>query len=232
MWGARMMMRFFKYVQKYSLYFFFIHNHIFKKSTRWHAIIFIVCALFSLGLMSINPAIAGQSPRSQNSLDKAFDFVPRNPLAAHIRFCLIYADQCLVHDDKRDPLRDTQQNFNEALKVNWSVNRAITPKADEEFDSWDVDVEEGDCEDYALQKRKNLIEMGWPSSALRLAITRTPHGTIHAVLLVTISETDFVLDNLTSRILTWNETSYEFLMIQDKDDPTAWHDVVFRDVLG
>jgi hypothetical protein len=34
----------------------------------------------------------------------------------------------------------------------------------------------GDCEDFALMKRKLLIERGWPSSALLLTAALTPQG--------------------------------------------------------
>jgi len=182
-------------------------------------------ALAMAGSVAATPLWAGEPIRQVNVIETAVKLAPRRPLIAHVRFCLFYADQCVVRGDRRDPARSAADHFNEALQVNWAVNRAITPRPDEGFDSWDVDVTEGDCEDYALQKRKDLIALGWPTSALRIAIARTTDGLYHAVLLVEIGGVDYALDNLTSRVLPWSKTPYTFLMLQDRADPRAWHTV-------
>ncbi|MGY6704380.1 transglutaminase-like cysteine peptidase [Roseinatronobacter sp.] len=183
-------------------------------------------------IMTITSATAGQAPQRRASIDQSFNFVPRRPMLAHVRFCKIYASQCDIYRDRRPHNRSPQDDLNAVIKVNWSVNRAITPVEEIGFDSWDINVAQGDCEDFALQKHKELIALGWPTDALRLAVTRTPRGTVHAVLLVTINGSDFVLDNLSSRVLRWHETPYEFLIIQDKHDPKAWHDIIIADLTG
>lgn len=171
------------------------------------------------------PLWSAEPMRQTNVIEASVTLTPRRPLIAHVRFCLFYADQCVVRSDRRDPAHSAADHFAEALRVNWSVNRAITPVADEGFDSWDINVTEGDCEDYALQKRKELIDLGWPSSALRIAIARTNNGLYHAVLLAEIGGVDHALDNLTSRVLPWSETPYTYIMVQDRADPRAWHSV-------
>ena len=105
------------------------------------------------------------------------------------------------------------------------MNRTIKPVPDEGFDSWDVGVTEGDCEDYALLKRKELIELGWPTSALRIAVVRTVDALYHAVRLARIGGVDYALDNLTSRVVPWSEAPYTFVFLQDRSDPHAWHRV-------
>lgn len=171
------------------------------------------------------PLWSAEPMRQANVIEASTQLTPRRPLIAHVRFCLFHADQCVVRSDRRDPAHSAADHFAEALRVNWSVNRAITPVADEGFDSWDIDVTEGDCEDYALQKRKELIDLGWPTSALRIAIARTTDGLYHAVLLAEIGGVDYALDNLTSRVLPWFETPYTYIFLQDRADPRAWHRV-------
>ncbi len=171
---------------------------------------------------SVLPAHAAMEPRI---IDNSVSLTPRRPLLAHVRFCLLYDGQCDVYRDRRDPAMRVQDHWNEAQRVNLAVNRSIRPKPDEGFDSWDINVTEGDCEDYALQKRADLLALGWPSDHLRIAIVRTTEGVPHAVLLVRIGGLDYVLDNLTARVLPWNETGHRFLMLQDRHDPRAWHTI-------
>ena len=159
------------------------------------------------------------------AIEQAVTLSPRRPFLAHVRFCLIHPEQCQTHVDRRDPARSAQDHFNEILRVNWAVNRAMTARPDEGGDSWDIHVSEGDCEDFALQKRADLIALGWPTDRLRLAITRLPGGGGHAVLLVRIAGVDYVLDNLSSRVRPWDETPYEYLMLQGHGGPRAWHDI-------
>lgn len=55
----------------------------------------------------------------------------------------------------------------------------------------------GDCEDYAIAKYVTLKALGWPSSRLRVAVVRdTVRDLAHSVLIVTLNEAHWVLDNL------------------------------------
>jgi predicted transglutaminase-like cysteine proteinase len=162
------------------------------------------------------------------TIEHAVNLTSRRPLLAHVRFCIHYEEQCDAYRDRRDPTRSSRDHFIELLRVNRTVNRAISPRPDRGVDSWDINVTEGDCEDYALQKRAELIDRGWPSEALRIAVVRLRNGVYHAVLLVQVGDTDFVLDNLTSQILPWDRAPYRFLMLQDRANPRSWHNVAPR----
>lgn len=83
------------------------------------------------------------------------------------------------------------------IEVNRLVNNAITPREDRDAqgnpdDYWATPIASagagqkvaGDCEDYALEKRRILIPRGVSPEALSLAVVRTNWGDIHAVLLV------------------------------------------------
>lgn len=87
-------------------------------------------------------------------------------------------------------LRDTSDERQYGLADYWA---APTPGADGRL--------RGDCEDYALLKRARLIAEGVPARALSIALADTPWGARHAVLLVAVDGDEFVLDNLTPRLL-------------------------------
>lgn len=90
--------------------------------------------------------------------------------------------------------------------VNQSVNRDVKKASDLDLygqpEYWAlprlVDGKlYGDCEDYALEKRRQLIAAGVPESALSLAVAVTSRGEGHAVLMISLKSGDWVLDNLT-----------------------------------
>jgi len=174
-------------------------------------------------------AFAAQPHQARHhTIEHAVTLTPRRPLLAHVRFCIIYEGQCDIQEDRRDPSLSTRDHFHEVLRVNRAVNRAIRPRPDGSVDSWDINVTHGDCEDYALQKRAELIARDWPSDALRIAVVRMRNGVFHAVLLVQVGGTDYVLDNMTSRVVRWDQAPYQFLMTQDRSNPRSWHDVTPR----
>ena len=53
----------------------------------------------------------------------------------------------------------------------------------------------GDCEDYALLKRKLLLEQGWPQDKIGLCVCYMPTGEGHCVLWVETDKGSFILDN-------------------------------------
>ena len=71
----------------------------------------------------------------------------------------------------------------------------------------------GDCEDFAILKKRELVSMGWPSSALLLTVVRA-RGTGHTVLTIRTAEGDLILDNRTSRIKDWSRTPYRYFARQ------------------
>jgi len=72
----------------------------------------------------------------------------------------------------------------------------------------------GDCEDYALEKRRRLIEAGVPESALSMAVAVTARGETHAVLVVSFASGDWVLDNLTPWATPWEDLNYRWVQRQ------------------
>ena len=72
----------------------------------------------------------------------------------------------------------------------------------------------GDCEDYALEKRRRLIAAGVPAEALSMAVAVTARGESHAVLVVSFESGDWVLDNLTPWATPWEDLNYRWVQRQ------------------
>lgn len=114
--------------------------------------------------------------------------------------------------------------------VNNRVNRTLIADTDARVynvnDYWDAPAltpgARGDCEDFALIKRRLLIEQGIPAAALSLAIVRTRFNEDHAVLVVATKQGDFVLDNLAYRVRPWQKTGYYWVSRQAPGDDLAW----------
>jgi len=125
-------------------------------------------------------------------------------------FCLTNPRHC--RGGGASEVRYTDQLGTLLNTVNARVNRVIRPRA-ERKDVWSVGVSQGDCEEYALAKRLELIRGGVPASAVRIAMAKTGSGEGHAVAVVRTNAGDLVLDNLTSRIKNWDETGLRWVAI-------------------
>jgi predicted transglutaminase-like cysteine proteinase len=121
----------------------------------------------------------------------------------------------------------TPANWSILTAVNEQTNDAITPEDDMEHygraEYWDIPTDgRGNCKDYALTKRKLLIEAGLPALALRIAIVLTPSGERHAVLTIATDQGDYVLDNLTGEIRPWSQAGYSWIERQASNSPWNW----------
>lgn len=114
-----------------------------------------------------------------------------------------------------------------AAKVNMAANAAIRPISDQRqfsvAERWSLPTKRGgDCEDYALLKKQQLIAAGVAPNRLLIAVVLDRKRQPHAVLVLRSDMGDFVLDNLTKRVLPWQKTGYAFLRMQDPRDPSRW----------
>lgn len=114
-----------------------------------------------------------------------------------------------------------------ARAVNASVNATVREVSDRRQygreDVWALPTAKGgDCEDFALAKKKTLIEAGLPPASLLIATVLDRRRNPHAVLVLRTATGDYVLDNLTGRILPWQKTGYSFLRMQNPAAPRLW----------
>ena len=80
----------------------------------------------------------------------------------------------------------------------------------------------GDCEDYVLEKRRDLARLGLSLSNLLITVVRKPDGEGHAVLTVRTDKGDYILDNLTDAVRLWDQTGYRFLKRQASNHTGRW----------
>jgi len=110
--------------------------------------------------------------------------------------------------------------------VNSYINDLVSPETDEVLygrtEHWTLPNSAGDCEDYVLLKRRELIKRGWPESAMLITVVLDEKGDGHAVLTVRTAQGDFVLDNKHSRILLWRDVPYTFIKRQSYRSPQLW----------
>jgi predicted transglutaminase-like cysteine proteinase len=146
---------------------------------------------------------------------------------AYARFCLEYREECAVHR-MRSAIGLTRQRWAELVRINADVNRAIVPQANDEgvlAERWLVAPRAGDCHDYAVTKRHELMARGWPSRALLLAEVVTSWGEHHLVLVIRTRDGDFVADNLNANIRPWFTSRYRWVRMQSPQNPMFWSTV-------
>ncbi|MGY3079888.1 putative transglutaminase-like cysteine proteinase [Bradyrhizobium sp. LM6.10] len=165
-----------------------------------------------------------------------FDQPTLAPMAFTI-FCLKYKDECKPRPQhivfRGGRLKLTAERMAQLQEVNQQVNSAIRPEPNLEGlrgEKWLLHPTSGDCNDYAVTKRHDLIAKGFPARSVLLGEVVVPWGEHHLVVVVRTSSGDLVLDNLTGHILPWSKKSYRWVRIQTPKNPTYWASLGDRDV--
>ncbi|MDI4665370.1 transglutaminase-like cysteine peptidase [Xanthobacter autotrophicus] len=145
----------------------------------------------------------------------------------YVRFCAEHAHDCGTLGSGLAVMKVDPQRSTELERINHTVNEAIQPETDldhfGETERWSYpDDGRGDCEDYVLEKRRRLINLGWPSSVLLITVVRDREGDGHAVLTVMTDKGDLILDNQETEIRAWKDTGYRFVKRQSQADPSIW----------
>ncbi|TPN21537.1 transglutaminase [Mesorhizobium sp. B2-3-3] len=145
----------------------------------------------------------------------------------HYEFCQRIPGECNEKTSKGAPVELTRKLWATIVNINNSVNTRIKPRTDME----NYGVEEywaypdngyGDCEDYALEKRRELMDVGVAAGDLLMTVARQPNGDGHAVLTVRTSLGEFILDNLETKVLSWTDTDYTYLKRQSTENSGVW----------
>jgi predicted transglutaminase-like cysteine proteinase len=149
------------------------------------------------------------------------------PPMAFTQFCQRYSDQCKAQHTifRGGPVRLTMDRWDDLKVVNENVNAAIVPERNTEGlagEKWLINPARGDCNDYAVSKRSELLARGWPARALLLSEVVTNWGEHHLILVVRTSGGDLVLDNLTSEIRPWVRAPYRWVRMQTPKNPNYW----------
>jgi len=144
-----------------------------------------------------------------------------------VQFCVEYDPECKTKPSTPRDVVLSAQAWKDLVRVNQWVNANVRPITDLEHwgvvERWNYpDDGYGDCEDYALEKRRMLLQAGWPREALLMTVVRDQNGDGHAVLTVKTDQGEFILDNQRDDILLWSDTGYRFVKRQSQTDPNVW----------
>jgi predicted transglutaminase-like cysteine proteinase len=142
-------------------------------------------------------------------------------------FCRNYKSECDVQSSKPRKILLTPEVLNKLAEVNRWANAHIKPVDDNihwgRYNRWYFAEDgKGDCKDYVLVKRRMLMQSGLPREALLITVVITPRDKGHAILIVRTDKGDYVLDSLTSKIVLWKQTPYDFIVRQSQSDPNVW----------
>ncbi|MET4804751.1 transglutaminase-like cysteine peptidase [Bradyrhizobium sp. LB11.1] len=104
---------------------------------------------------------------------------PTLPPMAYTMFCLRYADECRARPMFRGGLvRLTGERWAILKQINQTVNRSINPDVGAELSSgveaWLINPDRGDCNDYAVTKRHELLD--WFTRPLKLSRPQACNG--------------------------------------------------------
>ncbi|TQF34660.1 transglutaminase-like cysteine peptidase [Bradyrhizobium sp. UNPA324] len=151
---------------------------------------------------------------------------PALPPLTYTVFCLRYEAECRPRRFFRGgPIRLTEKRWADLWDINRSVNLAIEPVRNElgiAGEAWTLNPARGDCNDYAVSKRHELLRRGWPARVLLLSEVVVSSGEHHLVLLVRTKSGDLVLDNLTPQIKPWLRTPYRWVRVQSPGRDGLW----------
>lgn len=145
----------------------------------------------------------------------------------HYDFCKLHPSECSIRPTNLAPAPMSDGLMRKLLNVTARVNAAVKPMSDMDIYGKDEvwaypDKGVGDCEDYVLEKRRQLSRMSISLADLLITVVRKPDGEGHAVLTVRTDEGDYVLDNLTDKVKPWDATGYRFLKRQAIDNTGRW----------
>jgi predicted transglutaminase-like cysteine proteinase len=157
---------------------------------------------------------------------------PVLPPIGHTRFCLQYPDDCAPRrvDFRRRHIALTLERWQQLSSINQEVNSEIIPEVtagNGVTEQWIISPAAGDCKDYAITKRHELLALGWPPRDLLLAEVVVPDGEHHLILVARTTNVDLVLDNLNASIrpVAMTYRQYKWIRIETPQNPKFWDSV-------
>jgi predicted transglutaminase-like cysteine proteinase len=183
---------------------------------------------FVLGFAILVAGAVGAAAQSQAPVASAAIAIGDTlPPIGWVQFCGERPEDCQASGGSTRLVQLDDKRWRQLVRINRDVNDSVDPVSDLEhwgtLERWSYPTDgRGDCEDYVLEKRRRLVEAGWPTSALLITVVRDRRGDGHAVLTVRTDRGDFVLDNQEARVKGWTETGYRFVKRQSVAHPNKW----------
>ena len=148
------------------------------------------------------------------------------PPEGFLKFCERSPVSCMEASVVESNYMLSKEQWQVVDHVNRDVNRKILSISDLELyntkEFWTFPAKAGDCEDYVLLKRQQLVDLGIPISVLLITVVLDEHGEGHAVLTVSTATGDYILDNRRNEILHWSFVNYKFLKRQSSNNQVQW----------
>ncbi|ATU93218.1 transglutaminase-like cysteine peptidase [Phyllobacterium zundukense] len=140
-------------------------------------------------------------------------------------FCGRLASLCNTHSGAK-VVQLTDDKRKQLQSVNMAVNSSIKQQSDMQTngveDLWTIPTKAGDCEDFAILKKRELMKRGWPAASLLLTVARLPFSNEgHVVLTARTSAGDLILDSRSNSVKDWSSTSYRYYARQSQNS-SGW----------
>ncbi len=181
-------------------------------------------AVLACGWLALHPAPAVEGlPVATAAAVGASTSVPWG----WVDFCQRYEGECALGAAGEKEVTLSPHALADIKRVNRWVNAHVEPTTDMDHwgveDRWDLPLDgKGDCEDFALFKRKMLMQAGYPRAALLVTVVHDGAEAGHAILTVKTDKGDLVLDNLNDEVKPWTTAGYQFVKRQSQEDPNVW----------
>jgi predicted transglutaminase-like cysteine proteinase len=179
---------------------------------------------FVVAMMAVFAMSTAATPASTNNLSMVTGGATSQPIG-HYDFCQIHREECGTNRNNA-PAEMSDAKWTLVRSVNSTINNSIKPMTDMEIygkeEVWAYPTTAGDCEDFALLKRRILIQRGFSPANLLMTVVRKPDGEGHAILTLRTTHGDFILDNLSSSVKPWFDTPYSFIKRQASFNAGRW----------
>src|SRR4051812_16639788 len=178
----------------------------------------LMLAVASMGAREASASLLGSTMNLRSAIERIRVSDATLAPMAFTLFCMRYVGECAATKQRMvfrgGATRLTRARMAELVEVNAAVNRSIVPKRNERGvagEEWLIAPSHGDCNDYAVTKRHELIARGWPMRNLLLSEVVTSWGEHHLILVVRAKGGDVVLDNMNAQIRPWIKAPYRWV---------------------
>jgi predicted transglutaminase-like cysteine proteinase len=144
------------------------------------------------------------------------------PPAGATLFCATHAEECPVGPSPAVRVAMTPELWSQLREVHRSVNAAIKWTEPDGVAWHYAKGPEGACVQFAMEKRRALLQRGWPAGALQFATAITPENEGHLVLVVATTEGDWVLDSRRRDVTAWDNLPYRWMERQESGSMWNW----------
>lgn len=181
-------------------------------------------SIFYKMIMTLAAVLAACAAAGATDLAMPTGGITTQPFGHH-QFCRENPQLC-ENTPYSAPLVLSQAAWRTLQEVNTKVNTSVIPRTDMQVwgrkEVWSYPTKYGDCEDYVLEKQRELARRGISASNLLITVVRQANGDGHAVLTVRTNRGDYILDNIQRRILLWTKTDYHYLKRQSELNAGRW----------